>query len=51
MGIRLVIVDDAPFIREVLRHIFNNTEIEVVAEHMTEKRLSKSSGVKIRTWC
>lgn len=29
---RLVIVDDAPFIREVLRHIFENTEIEVVAE-------------------
>lgn len=32
MGIRLVIVDDAPFIREVLRHIFAKTEIEVVAE-------------------
>ena len=32
MGIRLVIVDDAPFIREVLRHIFASTEIEVVAE-------------------
>ncbi|MGE3683954.1 MAG: response regulator [Bdellovibrionales bacterium] len=32
MGIRLVIVDDAPFIREVLRHIFTNTEIEVVGE-------------------
>lgn len=32
MGIRLVIVDDAPFIREVLRHIFASTEIEVIAE-------------------
>jgi len=32
MGIRLVIVDDAPFIREVLRHIFAKTEIDVVAE-------------------
>lgn len=32
MGIRLVIVDDAPFIREVLRHIFMPTEIEVVGE-------------------
>ena len=32
MGIRLVIVDDAPFIREVLRHIFTATEVEVVAE-------------------
>jgi len=32
MGIRLVIVDDAPFIREVLRHIFTNSEIDVVAE-------------------
>lgn len=32
MGIRLVIVDDAPFIREVLRHIFTKTEVEVVAE-------------------
>lgn len=32
MGIRLVIVDDAPFIREVLRHTFQNTEIEVVGE-------------------
>lgn len=27
-----MIVDDAPFIREVLRHIFTNTEIQVVAE-------------------
>lgn len=32
MGIRLVLVDDAPFIREVLRHIFAKTEIEVVGE-------------------
>lgn len=32
MGIRLVIVDDAPFIREVLKHIFTPTEIEVVGE-------------------
>ena len=32
MSIKLVIVDDAPFIREVLRHIFANTEIEVVGE-------------------
>lgn len=32
MGIKLVIVDDAPFIREVLRHIFSETEIEVVGE-------------------
>jgi two-component system chemotaxis response regulator CheY len=32
MGIKLVIVDDAPFIREVLKHIFSSTEIEVVGE-------------------
>lgn len=32
MIIKLVIVDDAPFIREVLRHIFEPTEIEVVGE-------------------
>lgn len=32
MGIKLVIVDDAPFIREVLRHIFATTEIEVIGE-------------------
>ncbi len=32
MGIKLVIVDDAPFIREVLRHIFEMTEIEVIGE-------------------
>lgn len=27
-----MIVDDAPFIREVLRHIFASTEIEIVGE-------------------
>ncbi len=32
MGIKLVIVDDAPFIQEVLKHIFLTTEIEVVGE-------------------
>lgn len=32
MAIKLVIVDDAPFIREVMRHIFSGTEIEVVGE-------------------
>jgi two-component system chemotaxis response regulator CheY len=32
MSIKLVIVDDAPFIREVLRHIFAGTEVEVVGE-------------------
>jgi two-component system, chemotaxis family, chemotaxis protein CheY len=32
MGIKLVIVDDAPFIREVLKHIFSSTEIIVVGE-------------------
>ena len=32
MGIKLVIVDDAPFIREVLRHIFSGTEIEIIGE-------------------
>lgn len=32
MGIKLVIVDDAPFIREVLRHIFEKSEIAVVGE-------------------
>jgi len=32
MGIKLVIVDDAPFIREVLRHIFASTEVQVVGE-------------------
>ncbi len=32
MGIKLVIVDDATFIREVLRQTFAGTEIEVVGE-------------------
>jgi two-component system chemotaxis response regulator CheY len=32
MAITLVIVDDAPFIQEVLRHIFSSTEIQVVGE-------------------
>lgn len=32
MAIKLVIVDDAPFIREVLQHVFAGTEIEVVGE-------------------
>lgn len=32
MSIKLAIVDDAPFIREVLRHIFEPTEIEVIGE-------------------
>lgn len=32
MPIKLVIVDDAPFIREVVRHIFQGTEIDVIAE-------------------
>jgi YesN/AraC family two-component response regulator len=32
MKIKLVIVDDAPFIREVLKHVFHQTEIEVVGE-------------------
>lgn len=32
MAIKLVIVDDAPFVREVVRHIFDNTGIEVVGE-------------------
>ncbi len=32
MSIKLVIVDDAPFIREVLKHIFQGTEIKVVGE-------------------
>lgn len=32
MPIKLVIVDDAPFIREVLRHVFQGTEIEVIGE-------------------
>lgn len=32
MGIKLVIVDDAPFIREVLRHILHEANIDVVGE-------------------
>ena len=32
MEIKLVIVDDAPFIREVLRHIFTGTEVALVGE-------------------
>src|ERR1035437_2855635 len=32
MGIKLVIVDDTPFIREVLKHIFASTEITVIGE-------------------
>ena len=32
MEIKLVIVDDAPFIREVLRHIFTGTEVSLVGE-------------------
>jgi two-component system chemotaxis response regulator CheY len=32
MKLKLVIVDDAPFIREILKAIFQNTEIEVIGE-------------------
>jgi two-component system chemotaxis response regulator CheY len=32
MKIKIVVVDDAPFIREVVRHLFADTEIEIVAE-------------------
>ena len=32
MAIKLVIADDAPFIREVLQHIFSTTEVVVVGE-------------------
>jgi len=32
MKLKLVIVDDAPFIREILKHIFQNTEIDVIGE-------------------
>lgn len=32
MSIKLVIVDDAPFIREVLRHIFAASEVTIVGE-------------------
>jgi two-component system, chemotaxis family, chemotaxis protein CheY len=34
MAIKLVIADDAPFIREVLKNIFAGTEVEVVGEAM-----------------
>lgn len=30
--IRLLVVDDAPFIREIVRHAIRNSEIEVIAE-------------------
>ncbi len=32
MGIKLVIVDDAPFIRELIKQILEATEIQVIAE-------------------
>lgn len=32
MAIKLVIVDDAPFIREVLRHIVEDSNIQIVGE-------------------
>jgi two-component system chemotaxis response regulator CheY len=32
MKLKLVIVDDAPFIREILKAVFHNTEIDVIAE-------------------
>ena len=32
MAIKLVIVDDAPFIREVVRHIVDSSGIEVIGE-------------------
>ncbi|RME16661.1 MAG: response regulator [Bdellovibrio sp.] len=32
MGIKLVIVDDAPFMREVIRHLLEGEKIEVVGE-------------------
>ncbi len=32
MGIKLVIVDDAPFIREAIRGLLQGTDIELVAE-------------------
>ena len=35
MGIKLVIVDDAPFILEVVRHIAKNTDIEIIGEAKT----------------
>lgn len=32
MKLKLVIVDDAPFIREILKHVFQNTEFDVIGE-------------------
>jgi two-component system chemotaxis response regulator CheY len=32
MGIKLVIVDDAPFVREAIRNILRGTDIELLAE-------------------
>jgi two-component system chemotaxis response regulator CheY len=32
MKTKIVVVDDAPFIREVVRHLLAGTEIEIVAE-------------------
>jgi len=32
MKLKLVIVDDAPFIREILKAVFHNTEIDVIGE-------------------
>jgi len=32
MGIKLVLADDAPFIREAIRHSLKKTEIEIVGE-------------------
>lgn len=32
MGIKLVIVDDAPFIREAVRHLLEGSDIEIVGE-------------------
>ncbi len=32
MGIKLVLVDDAPFIREAIRHALKESDIEIVGE-------------------
>lgn len=32
MNIKIVVVDDAPFIREVVRHLMQNSEIEIIGE-------------------
>jgi two-component system chemotaxis response regulator CheY len=32
MSIKLVVVDDAPFIREVIRHICSDSEVEIIGE-------------------